>query len=204
MSAFLGPIHHWLFHKIKFQEELIQYILEFVQKKDYQIPLLEQMDRRYGVLESGELIDMIDEHNIHGWLQERIVVVENRLAFLITMITNDHPERILDINDAVYEFGKRHTVEAGISVKEAYNHLDSLILNGMPCDGINEIKEEDDKHIVWIQTADIHAPYWEMIHGNVDFYYAIRENLVTGMFENTGITYQQIGEQAFEIRKELR
>ena len=50
MSAFLGPIHNWLYNKIKFQDELIQCILQFVSTKDYQIPLLSQIwsigDRR--------------------------------------------------------------------------------------------------------------------------------------------------------------
>lgn len=139
MSAFLGPIHNWLYNKIKFQEELIQYIQQLIISKDYGNSLLSQMDQRYGVLEKGEPADIIDESDIHGWLQERITIVENRLAFLITMTTEEHPERIMDI----------------------------------------------------------HAPYWDMIHGNPEYYYAIRESLIIGMLENSGITYQQTGDQSF-------
>ena len=202
MSTFLGPIHNWLFSKIKFQDELVQYITEFVHTKDYQISLLSQMDQRYGVLETGGLVDIIDESNIHGWLQDRITVVENRLAFLITMITDEHPERVMDINDAVYEFGKNHAVKNGIFVKEAYEYLDNLLLNGMPCDRVNDITNENENSITWVQTVDIHAPYWQMIHGNLEYYYAIRESLVVGMLENSGISYQQTGEQSFELKKE--
>lgn len=202
MSAFLGPIHNWLFNKIKFQDELVQNIIEVVRSKDYQVELLDQIDRRYGVLEDGELADIIDESNIHGWLQERITIVENRLAFLITMVTDEHPERIMDINDAVYEFGKKHAVESGISLKEAYGYLDNLLLSGMPCDGVNEITSETDEGITWIQTVDIHAPYWQMIHGNMEYYYAIRESLVVGILENSGIMYRQTENQSFELRKD--
>ena len=202
MSAFLGLIHNWLFNKIKFQDELVQNIIEVVRSKDYQVELLDQIDRRYGVLEDGELADIIDESNIHGWLQERITIVENRLAFLITMVTDEHPERIMDINDAVYEFGKKHAVESGISLKEAYGYLDNLLLSGMPCDGVNEITSETDKGITWIQTVDIHAPYWQMIHGNMEYYYAIRESLVVGILENSGIMYRQTENQSFELRKD--
>ena len=202
MSAFLGPIHSWLFHKIKFQDELVQSILEFVHSKNYQVELLAQIDYRYGVLESGELADIIDESNIHGWLQERITIVENRLAFLITVVTDEHPERIMDINDAVYEFGRNHAVEGGISLKEAYGYLDNILLNGMPCDRVNEIASETDECITWVQTVDIHAPYWQMIHGNIEYYYAIRESLVVGMLENSGISYQQTDDGTFELRKE--
>ena len=201
MSAFLGPIHNWLYNKIKFQDELIQCILQFVSTKDYQIPLLSQMDQRYGVLETGELADIIDESNIHGWLQERITVVENRLAFLITVTTDEHPERIIDINDVVYEFGRNHASASDISVKEAYELLNNCLLNGMPCDRVNDVTNEDENSISWVQTVDIHAPYWDMIHGNSEYYYAIRESLVIGMLENSGITYQQTGSQVFELRK---
>lgn len=203
MSAFLGPIHNWLFRKIKFQDELVQYIVEFANKMEYQIPLLQQLDRRYGVLEDGELADIIDESNIYGWLQERITLVENRLAFLITIVTEEHPERIMDIGDAVYEFGKKHPATKGIFVKEAYGYLDDLLLSGMPCDRVNDIINESENSISWTQTVDIHAPYWQMVHGNVEYYYTIRESLVIGMLGKTGIVYQQTGEQSFELRKEV-
>lgn len=203
MSTFLGPIHHWLYNKIKFQEDLNQCILGIVKEKGYQVPLLDQLDQRYGTLESGQLEDIIDESNIHGWLQERITVVENRLAYLITMITDEHPERIMDINESLYEFGKNHAAETGISVKEAYGFLDNLLLNGMPCDRVNEVTHEDENSIGWVQTIDIHAPYWQMIHGNIEYYYAIRESIIVGMLENSGISFNQTGEQSFELKKEV-
>ena len=152
-------------------------------------------------METGELADIIDESNIHGWLQERITVVENRLAFLITVTTDEHPERIIDINDVVYEFGRNHAAASDISVKEAYELLNNCLLNGMPCDRVNDVTNEDENSISWVQTVDIHAPYWDMIHGNSEYYYAIRESLVIGMLENSGITYQQTGSQVFELRK---
>lgn len=108
----------------------------------------------------------------------------------------------MDINDAVYEFGKKHAVKKGITVKEAYSYIENLLLNGMPCDKVNDITNEDENAVQWYQTVDIHAPYWKMINGNVDLYYSIRESLVIGMLENSGVTYQQTGEKSFEIRRE--
>lgn len=201
MSAFLGPIHTWLYNKIKFQDELIKRIKNVVLQKGYEDELLTQLDNRCRTLEEGELADIIDENNIHGWLQERITIVENRLSFLITVVTNGHPERIIDINDAVYEFGKEHSMKKGVSVKEAYGYLEDLLLNGMPCDRVNEVINEDENSIIWNQTVDIHKPYWDMIHGNVDYYYAIRKSLIVGIVENSGIRYNQVGNQMFELRK---
>lgn len=203
MSAFLGPIHTWLYNKIKFQDELTKSIIDFVLQKEHNTELIQQMDLIYGVLEEGALEDIVDETNIHGWLQEKVNVVESRLAFLVTTVTDEQSERMMDINDVVYEFGKAHAIENGISVKEAYNHLDNLLLNGMPCDRVNEIINENEHRITWKQTVDIHEHYWNMVHGNVDYYYAIRENLISGMLEDSGIIYTQISEQTFELRKEV-
>ena len=203
MSAFLGPIHTWLYNKIKFQDELTKKIMYMVSQKGYEEELFSRVDNRYGTLEEGELADIIDESNIHGWLQERIVVVENRLAFIVTVLTDGHPERIMDINDVVYEFGKNHAISGGLSVKEAYDYLDNLLLNGMPCDRVNDVVNEDDSSIKWNQTIDIHEPYWKMINGNVEYYYAIRESLIIGMMENSGIVFYQTGNQTFELRKEV-
>lgn len=202
MSAFLGPIHTWLYNKIKFQDDLTKKIMDMVSHKGYDEKLLSQLDNRYGTLEKGELADIIEENNIHGWLQERIATVENRLAFLVTILTDEHAERIMDINDAVYEFGKDHAIPDGLSVKETHDYLDSLLLNGMPCDRVNEVTNEDDNSIAWKQMTDIHEPYWKMINGNVEYYYAIREGLILGMLENSGIVFHQVADQTFELRKE--
>lgn len=82
MSAFLGPIHTWLFRKIKFQDELTNTILEIEAQEE----LVKRIDKAYVSLEQGELADIVDSANIHGWLQERISIVENRLAFVVTDI----------------------------------------------------------------------------------------------------------------------
>lgn len=203
MSAFLGPIHTWLFGKIKLQDELTAAILAFAEANNYMDAFPASADVRFGTLEAGKLADIIDESNIHGWLQERVSLVENRLAYVVTMITDEHPERIIALNEAVYEFGKSRTAENGISVKEAYGYLENILLNGMPCDHVNEVTNETDDSISWVQAVDIHAPYWQMIHGNVEYYYAIRESLCVGMLENSGIGYYQTGEQSFELRKEV-
>lgn len=201
MSAFLGPIHTWLYNKIKFQDELTKAILKMVADKGYGEAALLKLADSCGVLEEGELADIIDESNIHGWLQERVTVVENRLAFVVTAVLEGHPERIKDISDAVYNFGKKHEGENNLSVKEAFVHLENTLLNGMPCDRVNTIVNETEEAIVWAQNVDIHEPYWKMFKGDVQNYYVIRESLIKGMFENSGIIYRHVGDHIFELKK---
>lgn len=202
MSAFLGPIHSWLFRKIKLQDELVKAIVTSVVQKEEADELLLQLDNRYGTLEEGALEDIVDAGNIHGWLQERVQLVENRFAFAVTSLTENAPERISEIKVAAYQFGKTYAPEAVDGIKSAYQYLETVLLNGMPCDHVNRITEENETTVSWEQTVDIHEPYWAMIHGRVEYYYAIRESLVIGMFEQTGISYQQVDDQSFELRKE--
>ena len=79
MSLMLGPIHTWLFRKIKLQNELVDNIIaKSIELKYIEDDFKDMIDRRYGVLEDGDLADICDSSNIHGWLQSRITLVENR------------------------------------------------------------------------------------------------------------------------------
>lgn len=202
MSAFLGPIHSWLFGKIKFQDDLTKVIRNTILEQSNDKTLFAQLDKRYGTLEEGELADIIDAGNIHGWLQQRIALVENRLAYVVTIATEAHPEKIDAIKKAAYEFGKTHSTQTGIRVKEAYEYLEELLLNGMPCDRVNSVIDETDNALTWVQTTDIHKQYWDMIQGNMEYYYAIRECLIAGILENSGIAFHQVADATFELRKE--
>ena len=76
MSAFLGPIHHWLYHKVELQEELMADIQALATKEGWAIPAVE------GLNPSGVLLPLessIDLTNIHGWLQGQITAEARRL-----------------------------------------------------------------------------------------------------------------------------
>jgi len=74
MSAFLGPIHNWLYNKIKIQNDFTKELLNNF-KLDISL--------EYEDLLEGELSEIIDETNIHGWLQTQVSLVENRLSFAV-------------------------------------------------------------------------------------------------------------------------
>ncbi|MDD3416289.1 MAG: hypothetical protein PHY47_20195 [Lachnospiraceae bacterium] len=199
MSAFLGPIHSWLFGKIKFQNELVNKIEELAAAKGW-IDESVKFDR-YGTLEEGELADIIDESNIHGWLQERVSLVENKLAYVVTVLTDEHPDRIMDICDVAYEFGKENAFSGETNAKAAYGHLENILLNGMPCDRVNEVISQEKTQVSWRQVTDIHEQYWTMIHGNLDFYYTIRESVITGILENSGLEFICNEDKVYQIRE---
>ena len=70
MSLFLGYIHHLMYEKILFQEELLTSLLDLADE-DKKISLSKDLDKEFPI-EKGDLKDIIDEGNIHGWLDERV------------------------------------------------------------------------------------------------------------------------------------
>lgn len=199
MSAFLGPIHTWLFGKITFQDELTTGILEKAQEKGYYPGLIDEVNQRYGTLPKGKLEDIIDETNIHGWLQTQVALVEKRLAFVVTALLKEDQERLSMMMGVAYEEGKTYRIGDKATVRDAFELLEHLLLDGMPCDHVNKITEETEEKICWEQTVDLHEPYWAEVGGSVEFYYDIREALVKGLFSGSKITFARINDQKYAL-----
>lgn len=80
MSAFLGPIHFWLYNKIQFQESLIDELVRVATAQGWSD---EDLADKYCSKDRRKLDKVIDESNIHGWLQSRIHDAEGRYAALV-------------------------------------------------------------------------------------------------------------------------
>ncbi|MDO5023044.1 MAG: hypothetical protein Q4E07_06915 [Eubacteriales bacterium] len=176
MSAFLGPIHFWLYNKIGKQEELTKAIASHAISKGW------IDDKSPYIKDLPALESVIDESNIHGWLQNNIHDAEGRYARLIFAITNGNDERMEDILQIATEYGKQNSVESDASPKEIYRTFEDFFVNGMPCDRVNALGEESKDELSWYMTQDIHAQYW--VDG-ASPYYAIRRSVMDGMLFNT-------------------
>lgn len=201
MSAFLGPIHIWLYNKIKFQSEMAETVFDIAEKNGCGIELREIATSRYGALEEGNLEDLIDGTNIHGWLQERVSLVENRLAYAVTEFLAIKPDGMSMIQEAIYELGRKNCVDKNITPGEAYENLEKILLNGMPCDHVNQLLENNDEKLVWRQAQDIHSRYWTLIGGDGKNYDIIRTALIKGMLYNSGVAFSQPEDQIYEIKR---
>jgi len=127
--------------------------------------------------------------------------VENRLAFTVTNILEKNPEKLENIKSIAYNYGKDNSLEKGISVKEAFESLENLLLNGMPCDRVNIINSETEYEIIWNQNIDIHKQYWAGNNGNVENYYLIRDRLFNGIFEDSNIEFCNTSNEEFKLKK---
>ena len=197
MSAFLGPIHFWLFNKIRIQNELTNTIIE----KTAGEGIAAKLDEKYPRLEEGELADFIDEGNIHGWLQQRVSLVENRFAYAAALIAGGDEKKMEEILAAAFEFGKTKQLEPGSTLEEAYRALDGILLNGMPCDHVNIMVEANVEHIIWRQVTDIHADYWIENTADPSMYQKIRGSFIKGIFDGSEIKYEELEDNCFELRR---
>lgn len=202
MSAFLGPIHYWLYNKIQLQEELVQRILEISKNSGWGSNLDEQLDAACGAGDTRPLEECIDQSNIHGSLQEKIKLVEVRLAFLVTELTKENPERLAELEKAAYRFGQQHSIEKEVHAKDAFQALSDRLIDGMPCDHVNMMLEQDENAVVWRQTQCVHHGYWEQVGGDVSVYYSLRSQMIKGMLEESGLQFFEKENGVFEIRGE--
>lgn len=202
MSAFLGPIHHWLYNKIQFQEALIQSLLETAAREGWGAVSAEKLDAACGKADLRPLEESIDTGNIHGWLQQKIGVIESRLAFLVTHLLKEEPSRIEGLKQAAYRFGENYPLEAGLGADAAFKALGDILLDGMPCDHVNRVVEQGEEKTVWQQTQCVHQMHWEQAGGEVSVYYALRAQIIKGMLAQSGLRFYAAGNGEFEIGKD--
>ena len=172
MSAFLGPIHYWLYNKIQLQEELIREIVSFGEESAWKVFSDKKLAEETVNKELRPLNELIDVMNIHGWLQERIQDAESRYALLVTSILKEDEKHLSALEEVAYNFGKEHALDASSDASDAYRKMDDSLLNGMPCDRVNVLTEQDPERTSWVQEEDIHAPFWIEAGGDPGVYYS--------------------------------
>lgn len=200
MSAFLGPIHHWLYHKIQFQEEWIQSILNAAKQNGWG-SLADKLDADCGPADLRPLEESIDQGNIHGWLQQKIHVEEGRFAALVTELLKADASRISELEQVSYRFGQSHAVPQGTDAAGAFQLFGDTLLDGMPCDHVNQVVEREEDHVVWRQTQCLHHEFWEQVGGDVAVYDALRARMIEGMLFGSGLAFSAGGDGRFTIRK---
>jgi hypothetical protein len=183
MSAFLGPIHHWLFNKIRLHEELEEMLIEtFKQKYGSEInEIVIISEERYGEpLGRKPLEDQIDLANIHQWLNTTIGRTETRLAYVLGHVFRKHGEEAFQI--ALAEYRKQGKLcgsdarEKGMvnNAPEIYKAINDYMLEGMPCDRVNFITENSAEKLQWKTTECLHRGYWKEADADIDTLYKLR------------------------------
>ena len=195
MSKFLGPIHYWLYGKIQLQDALVAEIARYASRKGWKYdPDLVASDLR-------PLDSLVDTANIHGWLQERISSSESRYAKLVSCLMGEDAGRLAELEQVAYSFGERHRVQADANCNDAYHQFDEVLLNGMPCDRVNQVVEGDGERFVWRQTQDLHGHFWVEAGGKSQWYYQLRMRMMEGMLSGSGLKVAAEEDAVFVIEK---
>ena len=187
MSAFLGPIHFWVYGKIQVQEELTARIAEEGVKRGW---ISQEEAARYVNEEDRPLDELIDTSNIHGWLQGCIHDAENRYAKLLGSILKEDAGRQQDILKIAEAFGQERALEEGSSASEIYKAFEDTFVNGMPCDRVNVVTSQEEDAFCWEQTVDLHAALFENEGLSPELYDNIRSRVMKGMTEKTAFRVQ--------------
>lgn len=188
MSAFLGPIHYWLYNKILVGENIQKEILEFAKNKGINIDKIKSKAyEKFGEPDFSNLEDVIDEGNIHGWLQGRINSLEYRLALIVTDILNENVK--IDEIKEVFKLNGKEVFENMENKDETASGLFKAIFDnlveGMPCDRVNFVEEESEDTVIWTTTTCVHKKFWDAVNGDVKNYYILKDAWIEGFIETS-------------------
>ena len=183
MSRFLAPIHSWLFNKIKLHEELeSEVISKFVSKYGDDVYEVEKSNTiKYGErIPQAPLEDIIDQGNIHGWLQNKISIAETRQAGILSDLFNIYKSDAVELVKDVYIENAiknaslaRESVQA-FNPEDIFKVINNFILDGMPCDSVNKIIESNDNLLEYEKVSCLHIDYWKSVGVDANIMYDLR------------------------------
>lgn len=195
MSLFLGKIHYWLYNKIIWFEGIEDEIVKNAKSKYNDIDdLVISINNRFGKSTGRQTLDeVIDNSNIHGWLQQKIQSAELRQAALVTELLKREPSNKTELLKIYREQGEAAAREykgSADTPQEIFNALNDFILEGMPCDRVNEVISSSDVEFVWQTTMCLHRPYWNEVEGDVQNFHDFREVWVKAFVKTVNSEYK--------------
>lgn len=198
MSKFLGPIHYWLYNKINIQNNIVEDILDLSQNDSLRNELYE----KYNDGSLKPLDEVIDTENIHGWLQNQIYLVEYKLAFAVTDILNKNPEKIEDLKAIFKNNGiKSSPLNNESTMEEAFKAVNDTLLDGMPCDHVNAVVNQDENVAAWKRYECVHSKFWDEANGDVSIYYNLRDEFIEGLMSPANIKYEKLSDSEYKISR---
>ena len=210
MSLFLGKIHYWLFNKIVWFENLEEEIIKLAKEEGINTTeLVNELNSKYGEkLPNLPLEEMIDTSNIHGWLQDKIHSAEYRLASLTNKVLekNDGKEKLEELYKRQGLVAASEAIENNKTVSDAFsifNAINDYVLDGMPCDRVNEIVSNEEDKLVWKRRICVHKEIWDAVGGNVDVFYDLRNTWIKTFVAtvNSNYEYKVLGDNNFSIER---
>ena len=199
MRKNLGPIHFWLYRKIMIQQSFTNQLSCELLDLEHKKQLNTMLDQTVGTIPQESLEEQIDTMNIHGWLQDKIRIVEVRLGYVVEEIKKTTGS-LVQAQQIALEFG-RSLCESNCSTpEEGYKLIEDNLLSGMPCDRVNVILEHDENHLKYQQSIEIHDKFLSQADADIKDYYLLRNKIIEGMLSKCGLTFSVFNNEIYEIK----
>ncbi|HWT74966.1 MAG TPA: hypothetical protein VN258_09650 [Mobilitalea sp.] len=201
MSAFLGPIHYWLYNKIRQQQAIVDELYILGEKNG--LALEEECSQLYGEFENKPLEEMIDHGNIHGWLQERVSQVEYKYAYCVTRLLQAIPELMASVKAIVANNGTNTAIfmkEYPLDAAGVYKIISDFLLDGMPCDHANQVIKQSGTEMIWKRTLCVHTRYWDEVGGDIKAYYELRDAWIEALTKELGFLFEKSDTDTYCIK----
>jgi len=168
MSAFLGPIHHIMFQRIRLvgerQDELAAAVTTRMSPGQR-----EELERAWSLVHhpaEGELGELIGDAPIHAWLQREMEATLLSEAQLWAL-AGDRPERRAAVLAAIRDHG-RDTGEALRDADPGAVHdarrllqlIDRVLLASMPCDRVADVVAAAEGSFIVRRDLLFHQDLW--------------------------------------------
>ena len=101
------------------------------------------------------------------------------MATWTTTILNSNEQSIIKMEKIYIEQGIKAAKEVKSNqvienAKEIYNSINDYILDGMPCDRVNEIIISEDDCVEYRRRICVHKDIWNKENGDVNIFYKLR------------------------------
>ncbi len=170
MSAFLGPIHMWLYNQIQIVEKREAKIVEQFSNKysaEEVNDLITPYREEYGELkEDKPLAELIVGSEIHPWLEAAIKSAQTREAAIIAALMKkyDDQDLLLDIYaeqaETLAEKAKIRDNVNEFDLNDAFEIINEHFVERMPCDRLSGAVKEDGQ-IIWKHQSRLHQEFWQ-------------------------------------------
>lgn len=200
MSLYLGKVHYWLFNKILWFEGLEEEIINLAKEEGLDVSsLAKEINENHGEkLPNLPLEDMIDTSNIHGWLQGKIHSAEGRMAAWTTKLLNSNEKVKAKLENIYIHQGikaakeVKEKLDSASNAMDIYDRINDYILDGMPCDRVNEVLVSTEDMVQWSRRICVHKDIWNGESGDVSYFYSLRGLWIKAFVNEVNSNYEYI------------
>lgn len=170
MSAFLGPIHMWLYNQIQIVEKREEKLADNFSEK-YSAEKVDEAifpyRHKYGELkEDKKLAELIGGSDIHSWLEEAIDSAQSREAAVVNSLLEEFND--LDLIFETYKSQAEELAEKAkirddveeFNLEDAFEIINEHFVQRMPCDRLSGAVKEEEK-ITWKHQNRLHQEFWK-------------------------------------------